>query len=70
MRGMSGPERSPPPAVLARQCLDRRLPTREAVDREVRAWEVARNHAELGVTWRFTTDDARAKLARLWPQNA
>lgn len=57
-------------AVLARQCLDRRLPTRETVAGEVRAWEVTRNHAEIGVTWRFTTADARVKLARLYPQIA
>lgn len=57
-------------AVLVRQCLDRRLPTLEAVASEVRAWEIARNHAEIRVTWRFTTDDARVKLARLYPQIA
>ena len=55
-------------AVLARQCLDRRLPTIEAVTREVAAWEQRRNLAEIGVTWRFTTAAARTKLARLYPQ--
>ena len=57
-------------AVLARQCLDRRLPTLDVVTREVAAWEHRRNHAEAGVSWRFTTGDARTKLARLYPQIA
>lgn len=57
-------------AVLVRQCLDRRLPTLEAVTREVAAWESPRNDAEIGVIWRFTIADARVKLARLYPQIA
>ena len=57
-------------AVLARQCLARRLPTQDAVAREVAAWETTRNLAEVGATWRFTTTDARTKLARLYPQHA
>jgi hypothetical protein len=55
-------------AVLARQCLDRRLPTLDAVAREVTAWEHRRNCAEAKVTWRFTTAAARPKLARLCPK--
>lgn len=55
-------------AVLARQCLDRRLPTVGAVADEVAAWECRRNLAEVGVTWRFTTAEARTKLARLYPK--
>ena len=57
-------------SVLTRQCLGRRLPTLEAVARDVAAWEAPRNVAEVGVTWRFTTADARVKLARLYPQIA
>jgi hypothetical protein len=55
-------------AVLARQCLARRLATQDAVAREVAAWEHDRNRAEIGVMWRFRTSDARTKLARLYPQ--
>lgn len=54
-------------SVLTRQCLDRRLPTQERVTTEVAAWETARNTAHAGVAWRFTTTDARRKLARLYP---
>ncbi len=54
-------------SVLARQCLDRRLPDREALHREVAAWERARNAARAAVQWRFTAAAARTKLHRLYP---
>ena len=53
--------------TLSRQCLDRRLPDRETLTREVAAWEAARNTAESKVHWRFTTEDARIKLKTLDP---
>jgi DDE superfamily endonuclease len=54
-------------SVLARQCLDRRIPDREALRREVAAWEEKRNAAVVKVDWQFTTADARVKLKRLYP---
>jgi hypothetical protein len=54
-------------AVLAGQCLDRRLADRAMLQREVAAWQAARNRAGRGVNWRFTTEDARVKLKRLPP---
>jgi DDE superfamily endonuclease len=54
-------------AVLAGQCLDRRLADRATLQREVAAWEAARNSTGRGVDWRFTTEDARIKLNRLYP---
>ena len=54
-------------AVLASQCLDRRLADRATLEREVMAWQAARNHAGRGVDWRFTTEDARIKLKHLYP---
>jgi len=53
--------------VLAAQCLDRRLPDRATLEREVAAWEAARNAATRTITWRFTTADARIKLKHLYP---
>lgn len=53
--------------VLSRQCLDRRLPDRDSLTREVAAWEDARNSAESKVIWQFTTEDARIKLKTLYP---
>jgi hypothetical protein len=54
-------------SVLAEQCLDRRLADRTTLEREVAAWEKARNGAGRRVDWRFTTTDARIKLKRLYP---
>ena len=53
--------------VLAGQCLDRRLPDKATLAREVAAWEAARNGRAATVTWRFTTADARIKLKHLYP---
>lgn len=54
-------------AVLSKQCLNRRLGSREEVAHEVAAWEAARNAAGATVKWRFTTAHARTRLARLYP---
>jgi hypothetical protein len=55
-------------SVLERQCLNRRVPDRQTLEREVAAWEEARNGAAAVVRWQFTTADARIKLRRLYPQ--
>ncbi|MFV0409242.1 MAG: transposase, partial [Paracoccus sp. (in: a-proteobacteria)] len=55
-------------SVLARQCLDRRIPDRAVLEDEVEAWTEPRNAARTGVNWRFSTDDARIKLKYLYPQ--
>jgi hypothetical protein len=54
-------------SVLARQCLDRRIPDRETLTQEVAAWEAERNARGVIADWRFTTADARIKLKRLYP---
>jgi hypothetical protein len=54
-------------AVLAGQCLDRRLADRASLERAVAAWEAIRNATGRGVDWRFTTQDARVKLKHLYP---
>lgn len=54
-------------SVLSRQCLERRVPDRNFLEREVAAWVVARNAKGSPIDWRFTTDDARIKLRRLYP---
>lgn len=55
-------------SVLERQCLDRRLAPMGRLASEVKCWEDARNKAGVKVVWRFTTDQARTKLARLYPE--
>jgi hypothetical protein len=54
-------------SVLARQCLERRIETREELRREVAAWEEPRNERAAAIQWRFTTADARIKLRHLYP---
>lgn len=54
-------------SVLRRQCLDRRLPDVAALRAEVAAWQDRRNADPRPIDWRFTTDDARIKLRRLYP---
>jgi transposase len=55
-------------SVLARQCLERRLPDKESLAAEVGAWEAERNATESSIDWRFTTGDARIKLKHLYPE--
>lgn len=55
-------------SVLARQSLQQRLPSREQVTEVTNAWEEQRNEAHASVTWRFTTETARTRLARLYPE--
>jgi transposase len=53
--------------VLRGQCLDRRIGEREQLEREIAAWERARNAAGARVRWMFTTEKARAKMRRAYP---
>jgi len=57
-------------AVLAEQCLDRRLPDQHTVAAEVAAWETQRNASQATIHWRFTTDTARLKLESLYPSKS
>jgi transposase len=54
-------------SVLSRQCLARRLPDMKTVSKEITAWVDDRNQNTEPADWRFTTDDARIKLKRLYP---
>lgn len=54
-------------SVLSEQCLDDRIPDEQTLQREVEAWETARNEQRATVNWCFSTSDARVKLERLYP---
>jgi hypothetical protein len=54
-------------SVLARQALGRWIGSREELEVAVRAWSSARTAQQKGVSWQFTTEEARVKLARLYP---
>jgi hypothetical protein len=55
-------------SALNGQCLQRRIPTIEGMRREISAWQQHRNHRGAPINWRFTTEDARIKLVRLYPK--
>lgn len=52
---------------LSRQCLDRRIESKEILQQEVTAWMNERNQKKSCMEWRFTVEDARIKLKRLYP---
>ena len=54
-------------SVLSRQCLDGYIPDLTVLVQETAAWETERNSNGAAVDWRFTTDDARIKLKKLYP---
>ncbi len=54
-------------SVLSRQCLDRWIPDRGTVVREVAAWQRRRNASAKPVDWRSGTQDARIRLKSLYP---
>ena len=54
-------------SVLSSQCLDRRIPDKQALIDEVAAWQDNRNLNHAKANWQFTTAQARVKLNRLYP---
>lgn len=54
-------------SVLNHHGLSDRIATMERMKDEVKAWVQLRNRQVKRIIWRFTTDDARIKLARLYP---
>ncbi|MDH2357322.1 IS630 family transposase [Bradyrhizobium sp. SSUT112] len=54
--------------VLRGQCLDRRIDDPKRLRREIAAWERKRNADRARVKWMFTTEKARAKMARAYPR--
>ena len=54
-------------SVFSRQCLNRRISDLETLRSEAEAWQKHRNQNAGRVDWRFTTQDARIKLKRLYP---
>jgi len=50
--------------ILSRQCLDRRVASRQLLLNEVDAWQRTRNAAQRTIEWKFTRQDADQKLGR------
>jgi hypothetical protein len=55
-------------SALTRQCLDRRLDNLALLVQETKKWETSRNNNQKPVDWQFTSENARIKLKRLYPQ--
>jgi hypothetical protein len=56
-------------ALLARLCLNRRIPDVYSMACEVAAWE-RRNRCQAPIDWHFSTKDARIKLQSLYPKES
>ena len=54
-------------AILSRQCLKQRLPTRIALQQVAQQWTQRRNEQPTGITCCFDVTQARTKLSRLYP---
>jgi transposase len=54
--------------VLVNHGLSKRIATIQQMRKEVKAWCKARNKTESKINWRFTAENARIKLKRLYPQ--
>jgi transposase len=55
--------------VLQSQCLDRRIANREHLESEIAAWEQQRNASGTRIKWMFTTEKARTKMGRAYPEH-
>src|SRR5262249_52582399 len=53
--------------VMVAQCLNRRIPEKALLTREIAAWERSRNRAKAKINWMFTVERAREKLGRAYP---
>ena len=53
--------------VLKRQCLDRRIDNHCRLATEIAAWQRQRNQNGNRINWMFSTEKARAKMARAYP---
>jgi transposase len=56
--------------VMVSQCLDRRIPDKATLIKEIAAWERRRNAEKARIKWMFTVDRARKKLGRAYPRPA
>lgn len=53
--------------IMTRQCLNRKIPSIEALQSELAAWSEKYNNDPSPVEWQFTTTESRIKLKRLYP---
>lgn len=56
--------------VLRDQCMDRRIGERDVLVAEIDAWRRQCNASGARIKWKLTTEKARSKLARAYPDTA
>ena len=54
-------------SVLSRQCMNDYFENAEQLSKQISVWEQKRNADHTSIDWRFTMDDARIKLRKLYP---
>ena len=54
-------------SIFSKQCLRRRIGDEQTLRREIGSLERERNDSKAVIDWRFTTEDARTKLRRIYP---
>jgi hypothetical protein len=54
-------------AAMAKQSINRRISNMETLQNQLKQWVNKRNNSQVGVDWRFRTNDARIKLKKLYP---
>jgi hypothetical protein len=54
--------------IFERGCLGRRVPDRTTLQQRITALETERNSRQAMIHWRFTVNDARSHLSRLYPK--
>ena len=54
-------------SVLKRVGIERRVGSREELEKQIAAYQQRRNQRKVKVDWQFTNKDARIKLKRLYP---
>ena len=54
-------------SILSRQCMRDYFESIEELTRSLGCWQDSRNENKSGISWQFTTADARIKLRKLYP---
>jgi hypothetical protein len=54
--------------VPRRQCLERRIATKQQLVSQIAAWQRQRNASGARIKWMFTTEKARGKVGRAYPE--
>ncbi len=55
-------------SALSRQCLNRRIPTMQQMDREVLAWIQERERKAIKINWQFSIQKARNTFQKRYKQ--